>query len=102
MQQRLKEILVNLAFAIVFILFIGLIFYLNYLDYENTKQFLIENNCELTGNVDRDWVPYWVTTDSTTGSGYMDYYEDDHYEYYCSATDETKWFSRKINLNEVS
>lgn len=54
------------------------------------EEYIVNNNCTLTGNIES--VPLiWCDSNSIC------YYDESHnYEYFCKATNETKWFNYKF------
>jgi hypothetical protein len=91
--NRLEDSLPVLAI----ITFIGLLIGAIYLNYNYEKNFVETNDCHLTGNTRTEEYSYWVTTDATTGAGYMQFGEDTTYEYYCEVTGTNKWFSYRFD-----
>jgi hypothetical protein len=86
--NRFENLLLSLGIAA----FIGLIIAMIVLNYNYEKNYVATNDCHLTGNTKTEEYSYWVTTDSTTGAGFVDYGEYTTYEYYCNVTGSNKWF----------
>lgn len=53
-------------------------------------KYIKANDCVLTGNKISD--PYFYSD----SQGIMQYGENNSYEYFCKATNETKWFNYKF------
>ncbi len=61
-----------------------------FIDANNTMKYIKANDCVLTGNKISD--PYFYSD----SQGIMQYGENNSYEYFCKATNETKWFNYKF------
>lgn len=74
--------------------FIVLLVWLIITDYNNTREYIITNECDLTGNI-KTSPSVWCDSNNIC---YYDEYNN--YEYYCKIPDETKWSGYRINRNE--
>lgn len=91
--NRFKDLLLGLGLTAFFGFFIAMVV----LNYNYEKNYVATNDCHLTGNTKTEEYSYWVTTDSKTGAGFVDYGEYTTYEYYCNVTANNKWFTYRFD-----
>ena len=91
---KIPQLVQNALCVICIVSLITLLFWFIIESYNETKEYVITNQCDLTGQVQID--PYFWCD----GNGVCSYSESREYEYFCNVTKETKWFMFKIDRNQ--